>query len=244
MKHLTINELLQSTSKKFVLPILFTSLFMLLMSGCATHKIDPYESTNRKIHAFNSTADEYVLKPIAQGYKAVVPDPIEQGITNVFANLYDPFISLNQLLQGKPKEALSDLGRFLVNSTIGLFGILDVASKLDLEKHHEDFGQTLATWGVEQGPYIVLPFLGPSNPRDGTALLVDQYGYLPGYIDNVGARNAVFALWLINKRANLISTEKLISGDEYLFIRDAYLQNRDYLINDGEVEDDFLGDDE
>ena len=217
-------------------------LCICLVAGCAMQGTDPFEKANRKVQTFNDTADRFVLKPITRGYKAVVPDVVERGVDNVFSNLADPFVALNQLLQGKPGRSLSDSGRFLVNSTLGIVGIFDVATTLGLAKHQEDFGQTLGVWGVGRGPYIVLPFWGPSNPRDGFGDLVGAYGYLPNYLEDTGARNASFALWIINQRAQLLEAERLITGDRYLFIRDAYLQRRDYLKKDGIVADPFLED--
>lgn len=218
-------------------------LFGGVASGCATQSIDPLESGNRKVHAFNDTADHFLLKPIAKGYTAILPKPAERGIANAFSNLNDPWVAINQLLQGKPKLALRDTGRFLVNTTLGIGGLFDVAGRMGLEKHQEDFGQTLAVWGVGRGAYLVVPFWGPSSPRDGFGAIVGNYAYLPRYISNTATRNWVIALWIINKRAGFLGAESLITGDRYLFIRDAYLQRRDYLINDGVVEDSFMDDD-
>ncbi len=212
------------------------------ISGCATQGIDPYESSNRKVQAFNDTADRFLLKPLARGYRAVLPDAVERGISNVFSNLAEPFVAINQLLQGKPVQGLYDGGRFLVNTTLGIGGLFDVGAGLGLEKHAEDFGQTLAVWGVGQGPYLVWPFWGPSNPRDAVGDLVGSFAFVPTYADDVGVRNSAYALWVINRRAQLLDAERLIKGDRYLFIRDAYLQRRDYLVNDGIVTDDFLDD--
>ncbi len=228
-------------SGRWLVPLLLCAGFL---SGCASQSVDPYETLNRKIYAFNDSADRYVLKPIAKGYRAVLPDVVEQGVSNVFSNLSDPFNALNQLLQGKPYASLSDAGRFLINSTVGILGLFDVGSQLGLEKHHEDFGQTLAVWGVAEGPYIVLPFWGPSSPRDGIGDLVGSRGFLPGYLEDVSARNAAYGLYIVNRRAELLKDETLLSGDRYLFIRDAYLQRRQYLVDDGEVEDDFLESDQ
>ena len=227
---------------KLALPLFM--LLSLLLGGCASQSIDPYESANRKVQSFNDGVDKYLLKPVAKGYQAILPDFVERGVANFFANLSDPFIAVNQLLQGKAVDSLSDTTRFLLNSTVGVAGLFDVSSQFGLVKHNEDFGQTLAVWGMDTGPYIVLPFWGPSNPRDGIGDLGGTVGFLPGYLHDVSARNSAFDLYIIDKRVGLLKAEKLLSGDRYSFIRDAYLQRRDYLINDGEVEDSFLEDDE
>ncbi len=213
-----------------------------LVSGCASQKIDPFEGVNRGFQSFNDTTDRFLLKPIAIGYSAVLPNPVERGVANVFSNAADPWVAINQLLQGKPGLSVRDTGRFLLNSTLGVGGLFDVAGRMGLEKHDEDFGQTLAVWGVGQGPYLVVPFWGPSNPRDGIGDIVGSFAYVPRYIDHVPTRNIALALDVISQRADLLDAERLISGDRYLFIRDAYLQRRDYLINDAVVEDSFLDD--
>ncbi len=205
--------------------------------------VDPWEGFNRSMFAFNDTLDTYFLKPVAKGYRAVTPDPVENSVSNVFDNLGEVRNVLNDLLQGKWAQAGNDSGRFLINSTIGLAGLFDVAGKMGLEKSDgEDFGQTLATWGVGRGPYLVLPFFGPSNVRDGLSRPVDIYSDPITYIDDVPTRNTITGVGLISSRAGLLQGEDLISGDKYLFIRDAYLQRREFLIKDGEVEDDFGGD--
>lgn len=201
---------------------------------------DPWESWNRKMFAFNDTADRWVLKPVAKGYQWITPDPVETGISNVFSNLFEVTTIVNDLLQFKFTQALSDTGRFLVNSTIGIVGIFDVATPLGLEKHREDFGQTLGYWGVGSGPYIVVPFFGSYTLRSGTGGLAEsQTTDVIQYIDPTRSRNQVWLGRVVSNRANLISAEQLITGDRYTFIRDAYLQQRHYLVNDGKVEDTF-----
>ena len=214
----------------------------LFVGGCATSSPDPYENINRRVHNFNEGADKWVLKPVAQGYRAVAPQFVERGISNIFSNIGEPVVSLNQLLQGKSKNSLRDLGRFVINSTIGFGGIFDPATSLGFEKHQEDFGQTFAVWGIKQGSYLVIPFWGPSNPRDGIGDFIGSYGFLPRYLNDVPARNISYALSIINRRANLLDAEKIVSGDRYVFFRDAYLQRRNYLIKDGIIEDEFLDD--
>ena len=190
--------------------------------------------------SFNDGADRAILKPLAKGYRAITPQFVEDGIGNFFSNLNDPVVALNQLLQGKPGLAVRDTGRFLVNSTIGIGGLFEVADGLGLEKHQEDFGQTFGVWGIGTGPYLVMPFWGPTNPRDGIGSIVGSFGFAPRYLNDVTSRNLTYALAIIHRRAQLLDAEKLVSGDRYVFIRDAYLQRRDYLTSDGVVEDEFL----
>ena len=206
---------------------------------------DPLEGLNRAIYSFNDTADRFVLKPVAQGYRYVTPDPVEHGIGRMFSNVGEIVNVVNDVLQGKFGQAGNDTGRFLVNSTIGLAGFFDVADGFGLEKSSgEDFGQTLGVWGVGKGAYLVLPFFGPSNLRDAPGRVVDSFLNPISEIDHVPTRNQIYGAWAVSTRAGLLEAEELISGDKYLFIRDAYLQRREYLVNDGEVEDDFGGDDE
>lgn len=206
---------------------------------------DPWQGINRKVFAFNDTLDRYVLKPAAQGYEKVLPDYVEQRVSNVFANLGEIGNVINDLLQGKIGQAGNDSGRFLLNTTVGLAGMYDVAKTVGLPKSEgEDFGQTLNAWGVGEGPYLVLPFLGPSTVTAAAGGLVDSSLDPIRYIDHVPTRNTTYGVDLLDTRATLLEAEKLISGDKYTFTRDAYLQRRDYLINDGEVQDNFGGGDE
>jgi phospholipid-binding lipoprotein MlaA len=201
---------------------------------------DPWEGFNRKIHSFNDTADRWVMKPVAKGYTKVTPDPVEKGVSNFFGNLLEVRNVVNDLLQGKWAQAGNDTGRFLVNSTLGVAGIFDVARHMNLEKSDgEDFGQTLAVWGVDSGPFLVLPFLGPSTLRDTGALPVDWNLNPIAELDDVPTRNGLRVLEYVDTRAQLLDAEALLSGDRYVFIREAYLQRREYLINDGDVPDDF-----
>lgn len=227
----------------------FALLLAITITGCAStegaRSVDPLESVNRKVYAFNSVVDKIILKPVAQGYVFIAPDFVEKGVSNFFSNLFYPNVIVNQFLQGKVEHSVKDTGRLVVNSTIGILGLLDVATRLGLEKHEEDFGQTLAVWGVGQGPYLVVPFLGSYTLRNGVGSIADAFANPIGYIDNdVPTRNRLWAGAVLNQRANLLEAETLLTGDKYLFTRDAYLQNRDYLIRDGEVsdEDSFLSD--
>ncbi|HEY3699257.1 MAG TPA: VacJ family lipoprotein [Spongiibacteraceae bacterium] len=205
---------------------------------------DPWEPFNRKIYAFNDVADRYFLKPIAKGYDKVTPQFLEDGIHNIFSNVGEVGNILNSLLQAKFKNTAESGGRFIVNSTVGLLGFFDVANKMGLQVHEEDFGQTLGYWGVHAGPYLVVPLLGPRTVRDGFGSVADAYSDpIPYAIDYVPTRNEVLGARVIDTRAQLLKAEELVSGDRYIFLRDAYLQRRQFLINDGAVQDTFGSDD-
>ena len=205
---------------------------------------DPWEPFNRKVFAFNDFADRWFLKPVAKGYDHVTPQFLEDGIHNMFTNLSEVGDILNSLLQAKFKNGAVSSGRLVLNSTVGLLGFFDVASKVGWQRHEEDFGQTLGYWGVKPGPYIVVPFLGPRTVRDGFGNIADVYSDPLAYMDDVRTRNQLLGVRIIDTRAQLLKAEELMSGDRYIFIRDAYLQRRQFLINDGMVQDNFGGDDE
>ncbi len=210
-----------------------------LSTGCATtDNVDPYERFNRKIMAFNDGADKWVLKPIVRGYVAVTPTPVRRSLHNFIANLAYPTVAINQFLQGKGRLGLRDTGRFLTNTTLGIAGLFDVATRLGLDEHDEDFGQTFGSWGIPPSAYLVVPFWGPVTTRDGAGDLVSIYTYLPRYLESSRTRNLLAGLWIIDRRASLLKAEKLIEGDRYLFIRDVYLQRREFLTNDGELGND------
>ncbi len=200
---------------------------------------DPWESINRPIFRFNDTVDTYALKPLAKGYQAVTPQFLEDGIHNMFRNLGDVTNLANNVLQLKPHAAGVDTARLIVNTTFGLAGFFDVGTKMGLQRNDEDFGQTLGYWGVGSGPYVMLPLLGPSTVRDAVAKYPDTYTEPYRYIDHVPTRNTALAVDVVDTRASLLSAEKMISGDKYVFIRNAYLQNREFKVKDGEVVDDF-----
>lgn len=209
----------------------------------ASQFADPWEGFNRSMFNFNLKADKYILKPLAKAYVKVTPGFFRRGVNNVFSNVMEVPSALNGVLQGNFKGAAQDTGRLLVNTTLGLGGTLDVAQYMGLKAHEgEDFGQTLAVWGVGSGPYVVLPILGPSTLRDSLATPVDWYTDPKTYIDHVPTRNTVRGTSVLSARANLFPIEKSITGDKYIFMRDAYLQNRDFLIKNGEVEDSFGSD--
>lgn len=200
---------------------------------------DPWENANRAIFRFNDAVDRWALKPIAKGYQKITPDVVEDGIHNVFRNVGEVKNLANNVLQLKLHDAGVDTARFMFNSTFGVLGFFDVATKMGLQRNDEDFGQTLGSWGVKSGPYVVLPLLGPSTVRDSIALYPDSYVNAYRYVDDVPVRNSVFALNIVDTRAKLLSAERLIRGDRYRFIRNAYLQNREFRVMDGNVVDDF-----
>ena len=201
---------------------------------------DPWEKFNRKIFAFNDTLDSYAFKPLAKGYRFVTPDTVEEGFSRVFSNLGEIVTIANDLLQGKFMQASNDTGRFLINSTLGLGGFFDVADNLGFEKNDgEDFGQTLGFYGLKEGPFIMLPIFGPSTLRDAPSRIVDQLINPISEIDDIPARNALYGTDGVVQRADLLKAEALFKGDKYAFYRDVYLQRRKYLVEDGQVEDDF-----
>jgi phospholipid-binding lipoprotein MlaA len=198
---------------------------------------------NRGTYEFNQGVDRAILKPLAEGYRLVLPEVVQTGVRNFFANLQDPWIALNQLLQGKVDEALSDAWRFIANSTFGIGGIFDIATDMRMPKHNEDFGQTLAVWGVDFGPYLVIPILGPSSVRDGTGIAVATQAYLPWQLPKwldvdhrVAWQNSLTTLDLIQTRARLLDVTNVLEEaalDRYAFVRNAYFQRRRNLIYDG-----------
>ena len=211
------------------------------LGGCATtgsvaSNQDPAEGFNRAMYAFNEGMDRLLVRPVAKGYEFVLPGPVRTGISNFFANIGDVFIGVNDLLQGKPREAGTDIGRFVINTTAGVLGLVDVASDLGLEKHDEDFGQTFGRWGVGPGPYVVLPVFGPRDIRDGTGLAVDLTVDPLGAIDRVAVRNSLTGLRYISDRTALLPADKVIEEaalDKYAYVRDGYLQLRQFKVYDG-----------
>lgn len=197
------------------------------------HEPDPIEDFNRSMYAFNLGLDRYLLKPVATAYKFVTPDLVETGVSNFFNNLKGINVVLNDVLQGKLGQGAADAGRFLTNSTIGLGGLLDVASEFGLQQNIEDFGQTLAVWGVSPGPYLVLPILGPTTLRDGSASIIDRAANPGTYVPAVGVLEG------ISERANADAALTFIDEaalDPYVFTRESFLQYRNHLINDGELD--------
>ncbi|MBT8149570.1 MAG: VacJ family lipoprotein [Pseudomonadales bacterium] len=200
---------------------------------------DPFENFNRKIFAFNEFVDRWALKPVAQAYRWITPGFVDKGISNVFDNLGEIRNLVNAGFQGDVAQLAVACGRFLVNSTAGIGGLIDVASRLELPQRDEDFGQTMGRWGVGSGPYLVLPLLGSSSARDVVALVPDFYLAPINYLDDESARHTLRALEIIDLRADLLDAEGLITGDRYTFIREVYLQQRRTDISNGELQDDF-----
>lgn len=235
---------LLSSTRSFIL-----LSFMLAAAGCAStgaSKVeqrdpkDPWEPMNRAIFDANMAVDGWVVKPVAKGYRKVTPDPVEQSVSNFFSNVAEVKNAINNALQWKWSKVGNNSGRFLVNSTVGVVGLFDVARHVGLKKQDEEsFGQTLSYWGVGSGPYVVLPFLGSSTVTDAFALPVDWYSNPLTYIESQRVSNSLKLLDLLNTRVGLLEAEELMSGDRYIFVREAYLQRREFLVNDGTVEDDF-----
>ena len=212
---------------------------MMPFAANAATEDDPWEGFNRVVFKFNDTLDTYALKPIAQGYQFITPQFLEDGIHNMYRNVGDVRNLANNVLQVKPHAAGVDTARLLMNTIIGVGGFFDVGTKMGLQRNDEDFGQTLGYWGLNSGPYLVLPLLGPSTVRDALGIYPDSYAEPYRYMHDVSARNTVAGMKIIDARANLLSAEKLISGDKYIFIRNAYLQSREFKVKDGQVVDDF-----
>ncbi len=215
--------------------IIVAGLSLWFLSASALADNDPWEPVNARIYTFNSYLDSWLLRPVAVGYTKVIPQPVRTGIENFFYNINDVNVMTNNLLQLKVRDAVSDSGRLLLNTTVGLAGFIDVASTVGLQRHQEDFGQTLGRWGVGPGPYVVLPFFGASTMRDSFGLSADWFINPIRQINDEPARNGLFILGQIDLRASLLEFEGMISGDEYLFVREGYLQQREYLILDGEI---------
>ncbi len=228
---------------------LFTIIILsFLAAGCAStgsNPQDPYEGFNRKVWDFNKGVDKAILKPVAKGYKAITPDVVETGVSNFFSNIGEVPTIINDVLQFKLGKALKDTGRFLINTTLGLGGLLDPATDMGIEHQPEDFGQTLATWGVGDGSYIMLPFLGPSTTRDLVGQGVDSfviYNLYEELENDTQTEIGLRLLDIIQTRAGLLSLEDQLNSapDDYTLIRDVYLQRRQFLIHDGKppIEDD------
>lgn len=211
----------------------------LILAGCASNgdPRDPLEPFNRTMHSFNEGVDRVALKPLAKGYQAVAPDVVQSGVRNFYSNLDDVTVFANSLLQFKGEQATSDFLRVVFNSTFGLLGLIDIATPMGLKKHNEDFGQTLGKWGVGSGPYLVLPFFGPSSFRDGVGLAVDTVTTDLVYdIEDIPTRNGTLALRIVSRRADLLEAKEAIEEaalDNYEFTRDFYLERREVLIRNG-----------
>jgi phospholipid-binding lipoprotein MlaA len=227
----------------------FGIVVVLSLSACVTlppdskrAPQDPWESWNRGVYRVNDKLDRAIAKPVTKAYVRVVPQPIRIGVGNFFENLNTPTVMINDALQGKLLAAANDLGRFLLNSTLGLAGILDPATPAGLARNDEDFGQTLGRWGVHPGPFVELPILGPSDLRDAPGKVVDSYTNPRQYVKNSYVKYGLYLPYLVDKRAALLSLDDTLSRvyDPYAFVRDAYLQRRAYLVSDGEVTEEPL----
>jgi len=218
-------------------------LFLLIPAQALVANVnDPFENINRTFFDINEKVDNVALKPIALTYSKT-PEPVKHGITNFFRNLKEIDNTLNQVLQGKPKYAINDFSRFIINSTIGIGGILDPASSMGLERHDEDFGQTLGLWGVSPGPYLMIPFLGPTTTRDLLSRPISSFLEVTFHMDDSNVRISLSALDAIETRERLLDVESLLSGDKYNFVRDSYSQSREYEIKDGlNIMDEFTDD--
>lgn len=205
-----------------------------LLSGCSTttgpaNPADPLESMNRSIYSFNEGVDEAVFKPVATAYQTVTPRVARQGVSNFFDNLGDAWSFVNNVLQGQGQGAYNSMVRFSVNTVLGIGGLFDIASEAGIERHKQDFGQTLGRWGMPTGPYLVLPFWGPSTVRDSAGLVVDAFGYPANSMDDVRWRNSLFGLRMVNNRANLLKAGDVLDSvalDKYSLVRDVYLRSR------------------
>lgn len=214
--------------------------------GCASipevdkNPADPWESYNRGMHNFNTVVDNATLKPVAKGYRKIIPSPARRGVSNFFQNLSTPGSMINNFLQGKPSRGFSELARFAVNSTIGIGGLIDIATASGIEEYSEDFGQTAAVWGVPSGPFVMLPFLGPSTVRGAVARPIDRLADPLYHYDNTSVRDPLIVLSIIDLRYRLLVTDKILedSKDAYVTIRESYLQNREFQIFDGDPPDD------
>lgn len=230
-------------------PVLLGALVLSLgcllspVSQAQSNADDPWEGFNRKVYSFNETADKYVTRPLAKTYRLIMPDLAEKAVSRFFGNLGEIRNGTHHLLQGKGYSAANSAGRFVVNSTLGIGGLFEVADGMGLDPQDpEDLGQTLAVWGVDSGPYLVIPLLGPSTLRDAPSRYPDRYLDPVTYLEDQGARNAARLTQVISIRASLLDVERsLPENDPYAFVRDAWLQRRDYQIRDGEVEDEFGG---
>ena len=227
---------------------LTATLLIALVSGCATdngaeqYVNDPFEPVNRVTYKINDWGDKFILRPLAKGYEWIAPDFLRTGINNFYDNLGYPMDIVNALLQGKFVQAASDTGRFALNSTLGLAGFLDPATDVGLARHEEDFGQTMGVWGIPQGPYLVVPLFGPRTVRSGAGNLVDALYHPQVQMRNSSLRTKINIMYFIHLRSTLLGIDKELQRafDPYAFVRDAYLQNRRYLLFDGNLPDEDL----
>ena len=224
---------------RLILLLLLTLTLPQAIAAGEPKNIDPLESINRPLFALNDGLDMFVIRPLAIGYDFVLPNFAKRGMGNFFANMWDANAAVNSVLQGRFQGAAQGAGRFLVNSTFGLLGFVDVATPMGIRPYRTDFGHTLAIWGVPSGPYIMVPFFGPRTFRSGTGTIFDSYVSVQANTGSVAIRNTLWGLEVIDARSRYLRADELISGDRYIFVRDAYLQQREIYINDGVVIDTF-----
>lgn len=217
----------------------FLLLCALAGSPSQAQTYDPWIETNQFVFRWNDYFDQLIVRPVASTYNLVIPRVARQGIGNFFSNIDDINVFVNDLLQLKLDAAANDSGRLLINTTLGLGGFLDIASGFGLRKNEEDFGQTLGSWGVGTGPYVMLPVFGASNVRDSLGLILDTLFNPIQYHDDESLRLTLFLVRETDSRSRLLALDELITGDRYLFVREAYVQRREYLVTDGQVEDEF-----
>jgi len=220
------------------MPRLIAATALALLAGCAAtpSKVDPLEPMNRALYKVHDVLDTNIVKPVAEGYATVVPQFMRTGFANVFNNIDDLFSAVNGLLQGKPEKAGNDLGRVLINTFFGMGGLIDIASDAGIERGNEDFGQTFAVWGIPQGPYLFIPLFGPTTVRDGAGVIVRIAVGPVGYINDVALRNSIYGVGYVDLRSQVLESGSIVDTaalDRYIFIRNAYLQRRRYLIYDG-----------
>ena len=218
--------------------LLIVSLLVLSFSA-KSQDYDPWMRLNHHFFSVNDYFDQLLVRPIALTYTNVTPRFFQVGVGNVFDNLQDVNVAINDFLQFKIEDGLSDSGRVIVNSTVGIGGIIDVATSMGLYRNEEDFGQTLGVWGFDAGPYLFLPVFGASNLRDSLGMIVDALFNPIRYIANIESRYALYLADELDFRSSLLAYDELIIGDRYLFVREAYIQNREYVVNDGEVINEF-----
>jgi phospholipid-binding lipoprotein MlaA len=234
---INLRPTLPQAALRNILPL----IAILVLSGCAsapgrTTNDDPLQGFNRGVYKFNTVVDKATLKPVAKGYQKITPQWMRTGVSNFFSNLGEPWTVLNELFQGKPKAMGQQTGRFLINTVLGVGGFIDVASKMNLPAQNEDFGQTLAVWGVPSGPYVVLPILGPSTIRDGLGRVPDYFGHPLTYADvNWKVRTGLAVTSAVSAREKLLSIEGTLDKayDKYGVLRDVWVQQREYQIYDG-----------
>ena len=218
--------------------LLMVSLLVLSFSA-KSQDYDPWMRLNQHFFSVNDYFDQLLVRPIALTYINLTPRFLQVGVGNVFDNLQDVNVAINDFLQFKIEDGLSDSGRIIVNSTMGIGGILDVATSMGLYRNEEDFGQTLGVWGFDAGPYVFLPVFGANNLRDSVGMIIDALFNPIRYVENIESRYALYLADELDFRSSLLAYDELITGDRYLFVREAYIQNREYVVNDGEVINEF-----